>query len=244
MCWPLHSFAAPPSLWGAWQGLGWENWTWTRASVDREGPRAQWSCFPLFPLAVGQSCQLQVKSQKQDTVREKWFLCSPVPPSRFSNLCSRGCPCSLLHSWEGRRSKGSRACKVSDPTSFPCSGHITNKAHPRENRNISQMWTFCDLIDLSECAQNNYNIEMFPQIPNFILKLFKPQVKCTIKCFLVQHFLTLVNSCRQDRRLWPKSGPKHSCCNTSWLHSQSDYWWPKPAAAGRQKSDPKYDPQM
>lgn len=82
VCWPLHSSAAPPSLWGAWQGLGWGDWVWTRASADCEGPPAQWSCFPLFPLVVGPSCHLHVKSQKWGTVRREngqcVLLCPPT----------------------------------------------------------------------------------------------------------------------------------------------------------------------
>lgn len=44
-------------------------------------------------------------------------------------LCSRGCPCSLLHSWEDRQSMGSHVCKANGPTSSPCLSHITTKAY-------------------------------------------------------------------------------------------------------------------
>lgn len=81
VCWPLHSSAGPLSLWGALWGQGWGDWVawrpWTRASVEYEGPLAQWSCFLPFPLAGGWSCHLLVKSQKW-VIGSTFFL-------RFSN---------------------------------------------------------------------------------------------------------------------------------------------------------------
>lgn len=35
------------------------------------------------------------------------------------------------------------------------------------------------------------------------------------QCWCTTYLLTSVNSCRQDRQLWPRSAPTRSCCNTS-----------------------------
>lgn len=79
---------------------------------------------------------------------------------------------------------------------------------------------------------------MLAQSPNCVLKSCRLTLRCsecTAGYVLAPHLLTLVNSCRQDRPLWPKSGPTRSCCNTSWRHNRSDCWWPIPAARRRHK---------
>lgn len=105
----------------------------------------------------------------------KWFPCSPATPPHHPrlHLCSRGCPCSLLRSWEDRRSRGSRACKASGPTSFPCSGHTTNKVHREKTQTQVSGDYICDLFDLSEQTLNSYNIGVLPQLPTGILELIQ-----------------------------------------------------------------------
>lgn len=45
--------------------------------------------------------------------------------------------------------------------------------------------------------------------------------------------LTVVSNYTRDTRLWPRSFPRRSCCNTRWWRSRFYCWWPKPTANRR-----------